>query len=200
MSTDDSAMHLVDNAYTDKGSKHSYLPLYERLLAPIRESATNVLEVGIGDLGCGRSRQWSGGSILMWTDYFKKARVHGVDILPEDVVLPQVRKSPSVKLFCGVDAYDPKFVADNLSSVKYDFLLDDGPHTLESQLAFLDLYLPLLSDKGVLLVEDVPSLDAARALVERTPEHLRSYTRVYDLRNKKGRFDDIVFAVDRVPR
>ena len=46
-------MSLVnfDNKYTDKNSRHSYLPFYETLLKPIKDSATNILEVGIGDFG-----------------------------------------------------------------------------------------------------------------------------------------------------
>ena len=40
-------MSFKNNKFTDKGTLHSYLPLYEKLLAPIKETAINVLEVGI---------------------------------------------------------------------------------------------------------------------------------------------------------
>ena len=33
----------IDNSYTDKNTTHSYLPLYNCLLEPLRETATSVL-------------------------------------------------------------------------------------------------------------------------------------------------------------
>ena len=38
---------LVDNTRTDKNTIHSYLPLYQDLLVNKKESAKNVLEIGI---------------------------------------------------------------------------------------------------------------------------------------------------------
>uniref|UniRef100_A0A6C0CW48 Methyltransferase n=1 Tax=viral metagenome TaxID=1070528 RepID=A0A6C0CW48_9ZZZZ len=42
---------LVDNSKTDKNTKHSYLPLYQKLLENKRETTRIVLEIGIGDFG-----------------------------------------------------------------------------------------------------------------------------------------------------
>ena len=56
---------IVDNLRTDKNTTHSYLPLYQTLLKSKKESAKNVLEVGIGDFG-----EKNGGSIKLWKDYF----------------------------------------------------------------------------------------------------------------------------------
>ena len=33
-----------------------------------------------------------------------------------------------------------------------------------------------------------------------TPENLKPYIKVYDLRNNKGRYDDIVFTIDLIQR
>ena len=52
---------IVDNLRTDKNTTHSYLPLYQKLLAIKKETAKNVLEVGID----------SGGSIKLWSDFFQ---------------------------------------------------------------------------------------------------------------------------------
>ena len=38
---------IVDNSRTDKNTVHSYLPLYQKLLISKKETAKNVLEVGI---------------------------------------------------------------------------------------------------------------------------------------------------------
>ena len=51
---------LADNTRTDKNTAHSYLPLYQTLLIGKKETAKNVLEVGI----------YLGGSIKLWGDFF----------------------------------------------------------------------------------------------------------------------------------
>lgn len=56
---------IVDNTKTDKNTIHSYLPLYQKLLISKKETAKNVLEVGI----------YNGGSIKLWSDFFTNANV-----------------------------------------------------------------------------------------------------------------------------
>ena len=52
---------LVDNKLTDKNTVHSYLDLYQELLCVKKETAKNILEIGIH----------GGGSIKLWHDFFK---------------------------------------------------------------------------------------------------------------------------------
>lgn len=190
-------MSLVDlnNSFTDKNTRHSYLPLYDKLLKPIRNTAINVLEIGIGDFG-----PKNGGSLLLWTNYFSKAITYGIDILPLERVLDEVIKNESIKLYCESDAYNENFISKNLKNIKFDFLLDDGPHTLESQEKFIELYSPLLSENGILIIEDVQNINWLEKLKNKTPKHLKSYIKTYDLRKNKGRYDDIVFTIDKVIR
>src|SRR6185503_1124341 len=54
--------------WPDKGTVHSYIDIYERLLKPYREMAKNILEIGL----------MSGESLKMWSEYFK-GEVHGMD-------------------------------------------------------------------------------------------------------------------------
>ena len=51
---------IVNNSRTDKNTTHSYLPLYQQLLLSKKETAKNVLEVGVQ----------TGGSIQLWNDFF----------------------------------------------------------------------------------------------------------------------------------
>lgn len=191
-------MSLKDNKYTDKGSTHSYIELYDKLLKPIKETAKNVLEVGIGDFPdyghCG------GGSLMMWSKFFTKATVYGVDKLGPDHVFPWVRKDKSVKLYCNTDAYSKDFVSKELKDMKFDMLLDDGPHSFETQIKFIKLYSPLLSENGILMIEDIENCDYLKKFKDATPPHLRKYIKSYDLTHVKGRHDDVVFTIDRIPR
>jgi len=190
-------MSLVnfDNKYTDKNSRHSYLPFYETLLKPIKDSATNILEVGIGDFG-----EKNGGSLLIWSKYFTNATIYGIDILPINRVLDELIQNKSIKLYIETDAYNQNFITSQLKNTKFDFLLDDGPHTLESQEKFIELYSPLLSENGILIVEDVQNMAWLERLVNKTPDSLKKYIKMYDFRKIKGRYDDIVFTIDKVIR
>ena len=47
------------------------------------------------------------------------------------------------------------------------------------------------------IIEDVQSWDWIDILKENTPEHLKQYIKVYDLRPNKDRYDDIVFTIDK---
>lgn len=186
-------MNSINNIYTDKGTTHSYLPLYETLLEPIKNNAKNVLEVGIGDFGIK-----NGGSLLLWRKYFTNATIYGIDILPINRVLDELINDKTIKLFCNSNAYDEGFILKNFKDISFDVLLDDGPHTLESQENFLNLYSPLLSENGILIIEDIQKIEWLEYLKNKTPEHLKQYVRTYDLRKNKGRYDDIVFTIDRV--
>ena len=149
-------MSLVElnNDFTDKNTTHSYLPLYDKLLKTLKNTAKNVLEVGIGDF-----ETKNGGSLLLWSNYFTNATIYGIDILPINRVLDIVINDPTIKLYCNSDAYNEKIIKKNLSNIKFDFLLDDGPHTLESQEKFIELYSPLISDSGILIIEDVQDIE-----------------------------------------
>lgn len=190
-------MSLVNfnNNYTDKGTTHSYLQLYDTLLNPIKKTAKNILEVGIGDFG-----PKNGGSLLLWRKYFTNATIYGIDILPLNRVLDELIKDNSIKLFTEADAYNQSFIAKNLNNIRFDFLIDDGPHTLKSQEQFIELYSPLLSEHGILIIEDIQSIDWLEILKNKTPDHLKQYVKSYDLRKIKGRRDDIVFTIDMVIR
>ena len=66
-------------------------------------------------------------------------------------------------------------------------MLDDGPHTLESQKKFIELYLPMLTDNGIFVIEDIQDIKHIKELTEVTPEEYRNYIKVYDLRENKGK-------------
>ena len=76
-------------------------------------------------------------------------------------------------------------------------MLDDGPHSLESMVQFIKLYSQILADDGILIIEDVQAYEWIGILSNQVPEHLRKYIKVYDLRQNKGRYDDIVFTIDK---
>jgi hypothetical protein len=186
--------NIVDDMKTDKNTTHSYLPLYQELLKSKKDTATNVLEIGIGDYS-----EKNGASIKLWRDYFTNATIYGLDILPKERVYDELFNDNRVKLYTSIDAYDDEFFTNNFlnKNIKFDFMLDDGTRTLESMLQFIRLYSQVMKDDGILIIEDVQSIDWIFLLRNEVPAHLKQFIRVFDLRDIKKRYDDIVFTIDR---
>jgi hypothetical protein len=179
---------LVDNSITDKNTWHSYLPLYQKLLEGKREIAKNVLEVGI----------YTGGSIKLWSDFFINATVYGIDI-NNNIVGQDIINNENIILHTSCDAYNDDFFKNNLlnKNIKFDFMLDDGPHTLESMKQFINLYSQIMTDDGILIIEDVQEWGWIDILKNEVPHHLKQFIKIYDLRSNKNRYDDIVFTIDK---
>ena len=191
-----SLLELVDNQRTDKNTIHSYLPLYEELLNKKKQSAIHVMEIGIGD---GHQGITNGGSIKLWHDYFESATVHAAEISSIDNVWDGIKNIDRIQLYTSTNAYDREFIERDFvaKNIKFDMVLDDGPHTLESMVDCITLYSPLIADDGILIIEDVQDITWLNKLNETVPEDLKKYIRNYDLRKIKRRYDDIVFTIDK---
>lgn len=185
---------LVDNTKTDKNTCHSYLPVYQELFAPKRYDTNNILEIGIG---WPKENKDNGGSIKLWHDYFKKSTIYSSDIIPISDVNDSIINKERIKLYTSTDAYDVSFIENTFikNNIKFDILIDDGPHTLDSMIFFVKHYLPLLKEDGVFVIEDIPDMNWIQILTENTPEQYRKYIKCADLRRYKDRWDDIMFII-----
>ena len=188
-----SLIELVDNRRTDKNTTHSYLELYQSLLVSKKETAKNVLEIGIGD------RCENGGSIKLWNDFFTNATIYALDVKPPEFVWDGIKNNDKIVLYLSSDAYDRELFAERFlnTNMKFDFILDDGPHTLESMKQFIDLYSQIITEDGILIIEDVQDWNWIDELKYCVPQELKKFINVYDLRSNKNRYDDIVFTIDK---
>jgi cephalosporin hydroxylase len=184
-----SLIDIVDNSKTDKNTVHSYLELYQKILIKKKDTAQNVLEIGIAE----------GGSIKMWSEFFTNATIHGLDIIHMDNVWSEIKHNNKIVLYTSTDAYEEAFFKTEFlnENKRFDVMIDDGPHTLESMLKFIRLYSKLMTDNGILIIEDIQSWDWIKILTNIVPFHLRKFIKVYDLRKNKDRYDDIVFTIDK---
>jgi hypothetical protein len=180
---------IADHSRTDKNTTHSYLPLYQQLLVDKKNTAKNVLEIGI----------LSGGSIKLWSDFFTNADVYGLDLIHIDDVWEGIKNNPKIKFHTSTDAYNEEFFITNFlnKNIKFDFMLDDGPHSLESMKQFIKLYSQIMTDDGILIIEDLQGWDWVDMLTNVVPENLKQFVKSYDLRDVKDRYDDIVFTIDK---
>jgi len=76
-------------------------------------------------------------------------------------------------------------------------VLDDGPHSIDSFVSFIRLYSEVLADDGILVIEDIQHPEWLRILSEAVPDNLKAYIEIYDLRQNKNRYDDILFVINK---
>jgi len=76
----------------------------------------------------------------------------------------------------------------SLGRRRYDLITDDGPHSMASQ-SLPCVTISLVRKGGVLVIEDVQSLEIASAMIARSPG-----SEILDLRYVKGRYDDILIV------
>jgi len=131
--------------------------------------------------------------------FFINATIYGVDIMNINDVFENLRNDNNIKLFTSTDAYNEEFFNETFlnKNIKFDFMLDDGPHTLESMKQFINLYSKLMAEDGILIIEDVQDWSWIEILSEQVPEDLKPFIKSFDLRKNKGRYDDIVFTIDK---
>jgi SAM-dependent methyltransferase len=138
-----------------------------------------------------------GGSLRLWdaclnhpaniADYFHHfADIVGVDI---DLSRAEVGTAWVADLICG-DAYTEDMAA-RLGD--FDIIIDDGPHTPESMLAVIRLYLPRLRPGGLMVIEDIQHPSWINVLASGVPEGFPIDW--IDLRHVKGRYDDYLLVI-----
>lgn len=125
--------------------------------------------------------------------------IYGCD-KKDKVKIHKLKNKKRIVLKLNENAYTEEYIQKNFENIKFDFLLDDGPYTLESQKKFIELYSPLLSDNGILIIEDIQNIKWLEILKNKTPENLKQYIKTYYLRKNKKRNDDIIFTIDKIVR
>lgn len=169
---------------TDKGSVHSYIPVYEQLFEQYRETALNVLEIGL----------FNGASIRMWCEYFTKATIHGVDcsLFPHDGMAdlrPLLKDNiPNARIYF-FDAENESKANSRFKDIKFDVIIDDAGHDINQQLNLFRIWKEYLVKDGVYVIEDIQDIDR--------DEHLfiANGITIIDYRKRKGRYDDVLAII-----
>lgn len=169
---------------TDKQTAHSYGPVYEYLLTPWIDQECTLLEIGV----C------FGGSLRLWYDLLPKATIIGID--REDFCKKSIANLDRCQLMIA-DAYQATtvYMIKELAPQGIDILIDDGPHTLASQQAFLIHYLPLLKPSGFAMIEDIQNESFISELMAIPDSSF--LCKVIDRRWHKGRYDDLMLLIQK---
>jgi spermidine synthase len=163
---------------TDKEWPHTFLSgLYSRKF--IKEhQVQSILEIGLAN----------GASLALWAQAFPEAEIVGVDINECRTPHPALRASNRLTMF-RADAYSPEFIKS--LNRRFDVIIDDGPHTVVSQIKAVQLYSKLLNKDGLLVIEDVAKgLVTARAIRKACEKKIRRNLVYYDFRKMRNHFDN----------
>lgn len=144
-----------------------YFEIYHRHFSGFRNTAANVVEIGV----------FGGGSLDMWKQYFgPESTIYGVDIEPTCKAFER----SGIKIFIG-DQGDRNFWKAFRTKVPtVDIVIDDGSHLPGDQIATLEELFPYVSPGGIYVCEDVHGkANAFTSYVEGLVSGLNGYNLSY---------------------
>lgn len=118
-----------------------YFKIYDYFFNNLRDKKINFLEIGVQ----------KGGSLKMWREYFKNAKIYGIDI---DSSCKKFNNKYA-HIFIG-DQSNPDFLNETAKIIGgLDIIVDDGSHVMQDQITSLKTLFPYLTENGIYLIEDL---------------------------------------------
>eukprot|EP00569_Conticribra_weissflogii_P005519 CAMPEP_0171342856 /NCGR_PEP_ID=MMETSP0878-20121228/15554_1 /TAXON_ID=67004 /ORGANISM="Thalassiosira weissflogii, Strain CCMP1336" /LENGTH=266 /DNA_ID=CAMNT_0011845643 /DNA_START=40 /DNA_END=837 /DNA_ORIENTATION=+ len=173
----DSSQFVEDLMFKYKSDKsrddHGYSKLYHMIFSPIRHKVKNITEVGIS----------AGQSLQAWYRYFPTAEIHAFDIMwyGNDSKVSVEENLSFLKPRLHTHIVDILKV-DDMTSLGFipesmDIIIEDGPHSLQSQQEFLLKLFPFVKPGGYYIMEDVGYVQGGVTAFHEDPSKLRNDTR-----------------------
>lgn len=134
---------------SDKHGHHYYCDHYERHLGKFRNDTILLIELGIGGY---HYPDRGGAGLKMWVEYFKNARIAGVDIHEKTGL-----STTQIRIFKG--SQDDPALAQRIidQDGRPSIVVDDASHINRLTIRSFELFFPLLAPGGVYCVEDIES-------------------------------------------
>lgn len=180
---------LSKNPYgTDKGDYKSYVDgFYQPYFSKRQSDSINLMEIGYRH----------GASLALWSSFFRQGSILGIDngsdqLTQENGPVEAWINRSNIKALVA-DAYDKQY-SDTLNQ-SFDIIIDDGPHSLGSQIQAIKLYLNKLRVNGYFVVEDIQRIGGLCLFYFLPLVPLNYRIDFFDFRaNKKGN-DDLLFVI-----
>jgi SAM-dependent methyltransferase len=163
---------------------HSYIEhFYEDAFREYQNrSNVKVCEIGI-DVG---------GSISLLSKYFINGDIFGIDIHTNRLSEDNEQNKFNNVTYLIHDAYNTTFI-DSLPM--FDIIIDDGPHTFDSMLIFIEHYIHKLNNGGLMVIEDIPNYEWIQYLKYFLPPNIN--TDIIDLRNTDYVEDSLLLSIKK---
>lgn len=135
------------HTFCDKGTDHTYIEFYAQHLEQFRSNVA-LLEIGI----------MTGGSLLLWSKYFEKYDLTGIDYSPSwsspRPFQDQITSNEHIDLHFNANSKSKEF-ADGFEEQAFDVIIDDGEHDPNTQIATFRNYISKLKSGGLYFIEDL---------------------------------------------
>ena len=130
---------------TDKrGSRHGYVKTYEELFGNWRDIPMKLLEIGV----------YNCASHHMWTEYFSKAQIHGIDI--NDAQFEEYKR-PRLHLEKVDQGNSVELTRYAMYNGPWSIIIDDGSHVASHQCTSFKVLWEYLKVGGYYVIEDTHS-------------------------------------------
>jgi len=132
---------------SDKGTTHDYINgYYSNEFTSKRNDKLKILEIGVH----------RGTSMKLLREWFINSEIIGIDPfgdgLPEGIA-DEIRNIGNITIIQD-DGYTQN-VLDMFEDNSIDYLIDDGPHTLDSQLFAIEYWFKKVKPGGIMIIEDI---------------------------------------------
>jgi SAM-dependent methyltransferase len=151
---------------SDKGAGwHNYTTVYDHLFTNLRGKQVSLFELGIGTNNPTLASSMGvdgkpGASLRGWAEYFRSGKIFGADI-DQDILFNEGR----IKTFhCDQlrkSAIEEMWTSSPLSD-QFEIVIEDGLHTFEANVSFLENSLHKVRKGGYYIIEDIKQGDLPR--------------------------------------
>lgn len=175
-----------DPAHTKFGK--TYLDVMEPYFAPIRDTATSILEIGVK----------KGRSLRLWKEYFSKAKIEGIDFNPECISYAEDRIDILIASQNDAGIIEPW--AKEIGP--FDIIIDDGSHVNNLTIASYEILFKHLKPGGLYIIEDLANsyTDLRKCLGKWDGELERNLSLGHSINNTRAEmdrfFNDLVASMD----
>lgn len=146
--------------------------LYETVFARLKDSAENVMIIGISD----------NEPLKSWYGYFGMATIHGLYTrsIPGDV-----KSVPRVNAL-HINPYDENNIPPSslISPSSYDVIIDNGPRDEGSIMFFARHYSKLLTPHGISVIQGIRNVDWLFDIMECFPSEYRQYVKLHNVQEE----------------
>lgn len=151
----DELKKILDAHKSDKARKHNYHHLYGTVLKD-RSAVTAILEIGLGtnntDVVSNMGKEGvPGASLRAFREFFPHATIYGADI-DTRILFTEER----IKTFF-IDQTNPASCEELARQIpeELDLIIDDGLHSIDANIAILNMGLPKIKKGGWIIIEDI---------------------------------------------
>ena len=165
---------------SDKGTTHQYIySFYSNEFTPKRNDELTIVEIGVN----------KGDSMILFRDWFVNSKIFGIDNKSE-MINEYVNMVDSIEGITTIykDAYDGE-TCNLFEDKSIDYLIDDGPHSIDSQIKCVQQWFSKIKEGGKLIIEDIQNFDRDKIKFD----ELNIPYEIIDTRNiGNNRYDDVL--------